>query len=443
MVTVSSPSRAQFQRFGTTTDAPQKGQPGALAVNLTDRKVWSFDPVGDPVLMGQLLGAHDPTRAYSAGDCAVAQDAVWRANVTVSPGAFNPAQWSPLVGDDVRLPGEPVASGVLHGGIVSVVSGNTVSFTSGAGILLDTSDPADPLSLTSDISGGFQWSAGNGVIASGGDAMRAIGMSALGNLVSIPMADLATRRRDRVILGYAIFDGSGNIARVLNTPRVVAQTPGDLGDLVESLGGAFIVQGGKLGAAGAMAVSMSEGRMFAPHARWRSAPGLPNMAALPAANPVVFDVIAANGALLASAQSAVPSTLYAGGTVPPGFSTIHYLFATPTGAHYWLQQGQTLYSSLTAAASAVQEDWAAYEAAFPTSNAVAVVGAVVVQRDAVNLAAGGRILPVLPGPRVNLRFQTGVGDLDFLPRSGSAAMAGPLDMAGNDVQNAIIDEGIF
>jgi hypothetical protein len=92
-------NRVRFRRSATAGAAPVIGTGadyGRIALNLTDRKVYAFDPAGNPVLMAYRVGDHDPARAYRIGDVAVFGNAVYRAIANINPKPFTPGDWQAL-----------------------------------------------------------------------------------------------------------------------------------------------------------------------------------------------------------------------------------------------------------------------------------------------------------------------------------------------------------
>jgi len=382
----------------------------------------------------------DEDKTYDTGDTAIFGDVLWVAEMPVVAGSpFNPAQWTAL--GDTPLSGsrEPAASGVISGGVISLVSGNTVSVTTGYGAI--TGD-GPPTIESGDI---VEWPALSGPIAAGGVLVRAITVNRLAQLGSVAPSDLAAAFRERIVLGYVYYDSTGDIVHIQNAPRPFGQAATDLIDYLNALGGPFVSSGARIAAAGGMQVQVSSGTVFAQGFRWRSVPNAPNIVAFPSGSPVTFDIIDAAGVVVAAAATNAQVANWQGGSVPAGFATIQYLFATPTRDKVWLQIGQVLYPTLAAAQIALAADWRAFSTGLAAGLPVVVLGAVIATREATDLTDPdqGVVVPVRPGPRANLVFDLNAETVEFRALDGSSVMAGDLDMGGNSVLNAVIDEGIF
>ena len=434
MAVFDNPSRAQFERFTTPGQAPTAGQPGAFAVNTTDRKLWSFDPVGAPVLIATDIGAHSPDRAYSMGQLVLQDGALWSANGAVGPVAFNPTQWTPVSADSLLPPPEVTGSGVLSGGAIGL-SGGSVSVSAGTGVIVDATDPTDTSRTL------VSWITQTVALSAGGASFRAVTVDSNGTIGSELLTEAPTIRRTFLILGYAEFDETGALVRVSNTPRVARQAAEDLADTTEALGGAFILSGLDLSAGTGLALDLTAGTIFAPQARWRSTPTNPSRAAIAGGTGVTFDVRRGNGQVVSAAQTTVPTDVYDGGAIPSGFSAILFLFAA-VGGYYWLRTGLNVYPSSAEAVAALDAEWRALPLTLRQRPDTVGVGAVVVTRgETINLA--GRVFPIGPGPQLRATFLIPQGSSGFLRTDGASVMQGSLDMGGNSVQNSIIDEGVF
>lgn len=430
MSVFDSPARSQFLRLSNPGEAPTVGQPGAFAVNLIDRVLWTFDEVGQPLLLGRSLDTHSSARAYTADAVVIRDNALWAANVDLTPRAFDPADWTPLSADEIRPPSEPSASGVVSGGTLNPASGNSVNVGAGSGVI-----------VTGTVRQDVTWVAQTVSLPSGGSTVRAVVVQSNGGIASVAATDVLSARRTRIILGYAVYDGAGNIATIRNVPRVIQQAAQDLGDLVDALGGAFIVSGARLSAGAGLTLNVSQGNIFGQALRWRSTPETPNIATHPPATGFTLRIVNSTGAEL-DVTPTVPFDVYEAGALPFGFATSHFVFAATDGSPRWLQIGQVAHASFEEALRRLDEDWAGLISPFKTSPFAVLLGAVVVSNTAM-VDLDGRVVPTAPGPSVATRFTIPTGELGFMRVDGTTAMQGPLDMNGNPVQNAIIDEGVF
>ena len=436
---MTTQARAQFERLTLTGAAPTTGQPGAFALNLTDRKLWTFDPTGAPVSLGRAIDHHNPARAYAVGDIVIVSDTFYRAGTSIPPGTFNPAQWAALTGLSGLAPSDPPVTGLISGGVLSAPGGNTVQVAAGTGIVVDASNPA---SVTFQS---VSWGALSAAISASGETVRAITVTSAGAIGSSSIANLPVARRSAIVVGFVIYDDAGNISEARNIPTVTSQAAQDVTDLIHALGGPFKISGATLSAATGMQVKVSAGQAFALHSRWRFAPTNPSIGAYVARDPLTFDVIRTNGEIVTAGASVVPSNVWQGGAQTPGFAVIHYIFAAPFGASAWLQLGQTQYAGIIEAEAALPNDWATFVPAFPAGAPAVLLGAVIVMQGATSITQVSqvRVLNAFPGPRAAVRFQSSGFGGEFLLTDGSVPMGGNLDMGGNAVLNATIDEGTF
>ena len=433
-----SQARAQFQRFTQTGEVPTTGQPGSFAVNIADQKIWTFDSVGAPVRVTRTITMHDPNLAYGQDDIVITGDTLWQALADIPPKPFTATDWLRLGATSTEVSSNPTASGVYNGGVISLLGGNSVGVTAGSGVIVDATFPANP--TRTEVS----WAGLSGAVLANGSLVRAITISTAGSLGSVDVADIPSAGRTRIILGIVYYDDAGNITALQNLPRIPGQTAKDFPDLVSALGGPFRVNGGTISAGGGLKIDISQSTLFGVGLRWRNTPAEPNFAQFPPGTDIPFDVIYANGDVLAAAATDVPADVYESGPIPAGFATIHYLFTAP-GVKTWLQIGQTVYPNITQALLSLDADWAAFDTQFTRDSQTIFLGAVAVVRGATDLTAAdqGAVVPVSPGPRASQRFQLQTASIEFLRLDGTSAMEGPLDMNGNPVQNATIDEGVF
>jgi hypothetical protein len=436
----NSPARAQFQRFDATGVAPTEGNPGSFAINLVDRKVWSFDNAGVPILVASGTYPHDPAKAYDTGDFVLEGTALYRADVPVVPGPFNPAQWTAIVPAAAGVPFEPAGSGVTAGGLMTINSPTQVNIAAGTGIIVVSEDP---LSVTYDM---VSWGAQTITVTPGGDVERVIAIDATGVAADYPLSQIDVVRRTLVFIGVTVHDDAGLIVSLCATSKVAARAADLLNDFLRAVGGPFKVDGCGVAPNGAgLTLATQTGVVFYPDAGWRNGDPNPNFVTFPSAAPVTFDTIKADGEVL-STGTTVPTSVYESGAVPVGFCTIHYLFAKPNGSRLMLQLGQTLYASLSEAQVNVGVDWEVFTAAYSPDVHVLLLAAVVVQSGATDLSdlAQARVVNVISGPQRGVVFQYPYTTSDsFLPIDGALPMTGALNMNGNAILNAIIDEGTF
>lgn len=434
MPVFAHPARGQFERLLAAGQTPTAGQPGSIAVNLVDRKLWTFDGVGAPVPLAYDIAAHDPDRAYATGQLILRDGALWQADTNLSPRAFNVSDWTPVSAENISAPSAPSATGVMSGGSVSR-SGNTVSVTAGTGVIVDAEDPLTVTHVP------VAWAAQTITPTAAGQVYRALVVTSAGVLAVENIGADAQRRRNTITLGFLEFDTAGVLQNVVGLPRVAKQTGQDATDLMAALGGGFLVDGAVLQAGAGLTLNHTGGTAFVLHGAWRNTPDAPNRVPLSAATGFSFDVIRASGERVRTAQTEVPLDVYDGGFIPAGFSAVHFVFADATGRK-WVQLGLNVYASLTLARATIGAEWRALPAYLRQREDAFVLGAVVVTRQ-VLADLTGRVLPVRLGPQVGADFTLDQSESGFLRVDGLNPMQGDLDMGGNEVQNSIIDEGVF
>lgn len=439
MAVFNSPSRAQFERYHTTGTTPVTGQPGSLAVNLTDNKLFTFDLNGLPRTVTQRIRAHDPLRAYEVDDIVVVDDSLWSADAPVAPGAFDPLQWTRLAGVNGATPAEPFSTGVLTGGVLSIAGANLVGVTAGSGRVIDNSNRAQ-ITFTPAA-----WGAQNVEILPGASGViRAVVVNANSQVTTLTPAAFNTDRTSYVLLGYVVRDSAGDIVQVVNAPAETGGAAQTLRDLRAALGGAFRVTGGVIAPHTGRQIALTEGTVFDPDFAYRL-PGTPSFVTLPAQTPVEFDVVSLDGTIVAAGATDAPNTIYEAGALPPGFATTHFLFSTPDRSRVVLQLGQVIRPGVSQMLTNIVADYRAFDSPMKASTGFMFLGAVVIVRGATDLTdpAVGGVFATAPGPNPGTQFDLTNAQDEFLRTSGSNAMTGSLDMNGNAVQNAVIDEGTF
>lgn len=436
MAVFTHPARAQFSRLTEAGQTPAAGQPGSFAINLVDRKLWTFEQSGAPVPISTDISQHDPSRAYAPGQPVVQDGGLWVAKHPLEPKAFSASDWELITAENLLPPSEPSITGLLEGGALTL-SGGQIGVSAGSGVIVDGQDP-DGISHTP-----VSWASTSVTVPANGAAARAVVVTAGGAIVgrAIDITFPRTRRED-VVLGFVEYDQNETPVRVSRAPRVARRAGEDLGDMIEALGGAFIVSGAELSAGSGRTLTLAAGEVFSPAIRWSSSSNRPNQFVLPAADPIAFDVRRSDGALVLAAQTEIPLGVYSGGSVPDSFSAVGFLLVAADNSKKWLQLGEQVFPDTGAAIAALSEEWMAVPQAFRVRPDVLTLGAVVMENTS-DYTAQGFVFPIVKGPQVAGEFSVPRGATGFLRTDGSSSMQGTLDLNGNSVQNAVIDEGVF
>lgn len=119
-------TRVQAQRFTAAGAVPTNGarQPGELWTNISDFQLGTIDGSKNAQrLMAVRFFA--TTASYVTGDFVIQTAKIYVANGAISPGAFNPLQWT-LVVDPVSGGFLPLTGGMLSGPLGVTVSNDTL-----------------------------------------------------------------------------------------------------------------------------------------------------------------------------------------------------------------------------------------------------------------------------------------------------------------------------
>lgn len=436
-MTETSPSRALFERFSATGDVPTLGNYGAFAVNVADRKLWAFDSSGSPVLVSQSLTLYDPARSYAPNDFVYMGQTVWRANAAIAPGAFDPAQWTRMTGDDTRSPETLSNSGLISGGALSAAVGSTqITVAAGSGAIVNTASVANPVTAI------VEWG-GTTVATPATPGAHIVSVNAGGAITFGAPSDTGLLSRTNIVLGTVFIGATGTVFHVTNVPVVSRIAAADAIDQSATVSGPFILRGLRMSGATGLTLTLTPGELFSRHARWRNTPTNPSVISV-ASGTVTFDVVRKDGAPVAGAGTQIQTTEYENGPVPAGTFTIQYLFADLGGTRRWMQVGQQSYATLPTAVAALAEDWQTYERFAPASQSC-LLGAVIARSGAAAFGPDAATVAVLPGPQTPVTFAPVSGSLgsEFLRADGTIPLTGDLDFAGNSLLNVAIDDGIF
>ncbi len=97
MASFTSPARIRWPRSVVTGEKPTVLAPGAMAVNLTDKKMYVGDLAGNPVLFSQWIESWVDTKEYKVGDYVLNAGSLWSAVVDIAAGGvFDPSEWQDL-----------------------------------------------------------------------------------------------------------------------------------------------------------------------------------------------------------------------------------------------------------------------------------------------------------------------------------------------------------
>lgn len=439
-------TRPQFPRSSVSGAQPELLRPGSPAFNWPDRKMYVGDPGNQPLLFSQLIRPWQLGVVYAPGDIVLHDSEIQVAAVGSGPSeAFDPAKWTTYTQNRVSRFGDPSASGLLSGGLMTESSSTVIEVAAGSGLVIDATDPSE-VQFTL-----VEWPA-----FTAGVAMTALPQTLVASIDAsgaLQLVDEATfdaeDRRSSILLGFVVTD-EDEIVDILNLPLPALNTAETYRDEYQANGGPYRVSGVNLMAADAdLTLMATAGVIFSIGRRFRSTPSNPNLVAQAERDPLDFDTIDRDGTVVDSSGSVVPGSWDNAGSVeavPSGKATIQYVVQRTSEA-VLVQLGQALYDSLNDALLNLGFDWEAFEQADASLSRI-VLGAVVVLEGATDLSDLEQAVVVsanvgrgLPFPK---QFRAAAQDLSgYLLRDGSAPMTGDLDMDGNAILNFVLDEGTF
>lgn len=166
-----------------------------------------------------------------------------------------------------------------------------------------------------------------------------------------------TQRRSFAILGRAVVI-AGSIASVQDSPVLSTHPMSFAFDMLNAIGD-IRVDGIRAAAiASSLTFSLSAGSIFNPGANYQVDPDDPNVSPFNAVSPTAFRYVTQSGVVDTAPRTNVDPSIYdLGGTVTAigggvGSTTIQRIHCFPT-QNVFIQLGQTVYSSLTAALDAI------------------------------------------------------------------------------------------
>lgn len=256
------------------------------------------------------------------------------------------------------------STGLARGGIMTVNGSNPTAFdvTAGIGTIADyTTDPNNPTITTVAINA-------QTIVISGAALARTENwwvVDNTGGIIALPSAPTAAQRRQYIRLGVTgSIVGVGTIFNIVTTPTLINQPIGMLYDLTFSLG-AFSIGGNFVSApAATLQIAKTAGTSFSASANYAVSATNPNVVTNPAESPVSFRY---NTQLTSSAGSLVsvidPLHYDVGGvvTVVAGGASatiqrVYLVSSGVSGAQLFIQYGQTVYASLSAAIDALDKN---------------------------------------------------------------------------------------
>ena len=429
---MTSPARVQYPRFSITGQYPDAIAPGAIALNLTDRKLYVGNLSGQPLLMSQYITDWQIDLAYATGDLVLNQLQLYRAKNNITAGTpFSGNDWE-VVASSLRAEySVPSASGIISGGVVTQTAGFTdrLSVTEGEGVIVEADDPANILISP------FNWDAFDITIPPPGGVWSVLGINQNGSVSSIPYASFDHSWRDLyVTLAYVAWNGAA-IYAVVDASYTMGDTATAFLDEYFDRGGAYRSTGIIISPHGAdLSLKCTSGTVFSVGDSWRvsPSPNLRSVAAAPLVNLTYFQ-----SGVAPTPTTVINTNLWWNGSalaaVPVGKVTTQFISLSPVNS-YFVSYGDTLYDSIAEAASNLDADWD------NAQSPMVPLAAVVVPQGTTNLTTQGLIVVAQPNGDP---YSNGVDTSSFLLLDGSRPMLGALNMNGYAVLNADIDGGTY
>jgi hypothetical protein len=432
-------SRGQFPRSNVTGARPQSLRPGSFAVNWADRVIWVGDASGNAVRFSRRVEDYDSSKAYAPDDLVIIGADIWRAIAVIPSGSpFIPGQWQRLSDAGRAEVGQPYASEIYSGGLVTFTPPGTVAVTAGTGVVIDNTDPAR--ARISKVT----WSGFSAPVARLGAPWSVLGLNAAGGLVHIPPSAFTPQwRRANITLAYALWSPAGVLLGVRDASSRAGGDAEALRDEYFATGAAYRTAGARIRAVpGGLTLDHTEGSVYALGARWRAASTNPNTLAVAAKETLTLIPVTATGAQGAPVED-VPTSTYdpdgagAAQPLPADRFVIHYLVSTPDMVTFYLQYGQTAYASKAEALTAVPDDYAQL-VKFAPEAILMLLAAVVVERDSATLDEAVILNAAAFGDPFSVAsVAASSGDAYLL--DGSRPLQGDMDADGFEILNTRID----
>lgn len=435
------PRYPSFPRSNVAGSIPTDLDPGTIAVNWPDRKIYVGDASSIPRLLGYPVRTYKHTSAYREEDVVVYNDRLYQCSVTYSaPGPFDPGAWKDLtaVAQDGRY--DLTSSVLLSGGFfeeqLSLGSQKRIRLYSGSGVTMDVSDPAGATPTF------ISWDTKTISVPKVANQNYAVSINADAVVQFTPVEDYrGDISRTTVFLGTLTTDSFNAIRTTSSVPRAAYQTRDTLTDFLRATG-PFKTQGLEI-TPGATTTSyaLTAGEAFWESARWFDTPSDPNRLTVETVTPLELRMAMSSGFtsptdLRTEADPSQWDNASVLQAVPVGKYTNQFFFLD-VNLEAVVLYGQQIYDTKTAAIDAISSDFQLLLAP-AVIDGLLLLGVVCSNNDGsdqtiANLAAG----PEFGGS------SGGSGDLSqYLLINGSRPMTGDLDLGGSGIVNGEIDGGV-
>ncbi len=203
----------------------------------------------------------------------------------------------------------------------------------------------------------------------GGDAFTILYVDNAGVIQTTNSVLTPTQQRERIILGETINNTTASqILFVINSPRPINATSQSFLDASEFKGpsyeGGTVDQTQDVGTNGALSLSITAMDVFQLGINWHTSKSNPNIITYPATDPSTWTELLQDGTVVDVAETLLSGVLFDDGTSTPAIvptdgggrrTTIQYIFKLING-ELFIQLGQTVYTDLTIAGAALDED---------------------------------------------------------------------------------------
>lgn len=270
--------------------------------------------------------------------------------------------WSADKAQQVARNYEAKPTGLADGGLLSVENaGADVKVAAGTGIQINSYNvPFDPVNNERVTWGDLQETKLAGLVTHVSIANSGGGV---GVMVQRDRALTPSERRDEIYIGYVILDTVALEPTPVQSPTIINQAAHTLEELLRDvLGPARITEGGEITEEALLTIGRNAGALWFLNSNWHVNKKDPHRSTFLALNPITFRYLTSDEAVIGAPLTTLDPAQYENplGTVTAvgggtNNTTLQYLYIDG-GGNYWLQWGQTIYSSHADAMDALFAD---------------------------------------------------------------------------------------
>lgn len=296
------------------------------------RKLAYFNQVDTSLIFNQVV------RTF--GDQTIAGNKTFTSDIRINNGVGDINVGEELV--------EALSTGLVSGGALSTSSSTTYNIAAGAGHVINN--------VTKRYKQ-VTWSASNNRTPSISNVQLHVLVDSLGNFVEQSTIPTRAQRRSFIYLGYVSQVGT-TVNAATSSSQVISQPVNQSYDFFDAYG-PFNVSGNIMSAAGAnLQVNKTSGSMFKAGSNFQVDPNDPNVRSQTAKTPIIFKYATQTTVETNGRNTIDPTTYDNSGTATTiggssNQATIQRVWLFPSDT-VRIQYGQTIYSSLSQALTALQ-----------------------------------------------------------------------------------------